>query len=98
ALLNVIDDPELMIALETLTGFEPIEEPKKKKHEEAKPHAPAATTGEGPPGERVSAAGWTGWRGPNRDARCRALPTRLPETLAPLWHVPLVHAGLGGIA
>lgn len=57
----------------------------------------AVALAEGPPGEEAT-LGWTGWRGPHRDGRVRALPTRLPEKLPQVWHVPLAHAGLGGIA
>ncbi|MCO6046695.1 PhnD/SsuA/transferrin family substrate-binding protein [Aeoliella sp. ICT_H6.2] len=48
--------------------------------------------------EQEATLGWTGWRGPHRDGRVRALPTRLPEKLPQVWQVPLAHSGLGGIA
>ncbi|WP_425396932.1 PhnD/SsuA/transferrin family substrate-binding protein [Aeoliella sp.] len=83
----------------------------KKKTEEAPPGEKLGASPDGdPPGEGPPAAaantpptdgatlGWTGWRGPHRDGRVRALPTRLPEKLPQVWQVPLAHAGLGGIA
>ena len=125
SLLNVMDHPELMLALETLMGFTPLgdEYQAEKADEPAKPAAKlgSAPRGKGPPGDSVSlgdsvppgggqaaapppraatseSLGWTGWRGPHRDGRVRALPTRLPEQPQPLWSEPLAHAGLGGVA
>lgn len=98
-LLGLIDEPELLLSLETLTGFEPIKETPKPTADKAAPVGDK-TTGTAPPGSPPAGAtaGWTGWRGPHRDARCRSLPTRLPEQLTPVWQIPLAHAGLGGIA
>lgn len=104
-LLNVLDHPELMVALETLRGFVPLDDDYAANTEadkaEAKdePAKPSATLGAAPPGETKPATslGWTGWRGPHRDGHVRALPTRLPEKLAPLWTERLAHAGLGAV-
>lgn len=126
ALVGVMDEPELMLALETLQGFVPLTDEyqayhKKdgkgeKKSAEEKPanklgatslpayESEVKTMCEGPPGEGPPAAtawqsthGWTGWRGPHRNGRVRALPTSLPEKLTAVWEIPLAHAGLGGI-
>ncbi|MGI9455986.1 MAG: PQQ-binding-like beta-propeller repeat protein [Aeoliella sp.] len=106
ALIAVADEPELLIALESLRGFVELGDDYPPSAEE-QPAEPAKTTGEAPPGSDKAAAatesqnsglGWTGWRGPNRDGRVRALPTRLPEKLSAVWEIPLAHAGLGGIS
>lgn len=123
ALIGVMDNAELVLALETLQGFVPLTQEYKDYQKSdgtpASPSEPKATLGaappaiegppatEGPPGvpspggqasAQPADLGWTGWRGPHRDGRVRALPTRLPEQLSPTWQVPLAHAGLGGIA
>lgn len=115
ALLNVMDHPELLLALETLQGFVPLTKAY-RTHHEAQPSDPpiekaaaesaASSTSDSSPGNQSSSAtvapsanlGWTGWRGPHRDGRVRTLPTRLPQPMAPVWQVPLSHAGLGGVA
>ncbi len=97
ALLTVGGRSELLIALETLGGFVPIDDDYPQSAKE-KPAKPDKKVGESPPGETPVPLGWTGWRGPNRDGRVRTLPTRLPEKLPPVWKIPLAHPGLGGIA
>jgi len=116
-LLSVLDYPELMLSLETLKGFVPIDEAYEAYLSEEKqvepaadpaPTKPAATLGQlvpddgkvpgkGPPGDAVASLGWTGWRGPHRNGHVRALPTRLPANLQPLWTEQLAHAGLGAV-
>ncbi len=107
ALLAVMDHPELMLSLETLRGFVPLSDDYRAYYQQStEPTADAAPSGTGPPGVGAaepppppeSQLGWTGWRGPHRDGRVRALPTRLPEKMVANWEVPLAHAGLGGIA
>lgn len=107
ALLGVMDQPELMLSLETLKGFVPLTDDYRARHQQStEPTAETVPSGVGPPGVGAaeppppseSKLGWTGWRGPHRDGRVRALPTRLPEQMVANWEVPLAHAGLGGIA
>lgn len=103
-LLGVLDHPQLMIALESLRGFVPLDEEYEAtvsgSGEAAaveEPAKPAATLGAAPPGPDKPALGWTGWRGPHRNGHVRALPTRLPKQLRPIWIEQLAHAGLGAV-
>lgn len=114
-LLGMLDYPELMISLETLQGFVPIDKAYQAEVSETEtaepenqPAKPAATLGQaapraeplvgkGPPGDDATSLGWTGWRGPHRNGHVRALPTRLPAKLTPLWTERLAHAGLGAV-
>ena len=43
-------------------------------------------------------AGWPQWRGPNRDARVKYLPKKLPQRPRTVWEVSLNSPGLAGIA
>ena len=110
ALLGVLDQPEMLLALESLQGFVPITKEYREQQRPNKDKAAEATESPNDSAESDAAAdsqdqapasttlGWTGWRGPHRDARVRALPTSLPELMLPTWQEPLAHAGLGGIA
>ena len=100
ALLAVMDHPQLLLDLETLQGFVPLTDEYKARYEENKAESSTTlgTAPPGPPTPGASTLGWTGWLGPHRDGRVRALPTRLPETISAVWEVPLAHAGLGGVA
>ena len=42
--------------------------------------------------------GWTGWRGPNRDAHVTRLPDRLPAKPTILWRARFAGKALGGVA
>jgi outer membrane protein assembly factor BamB len=42
--------------------------------------------------------GWTGWRGPNRDARVPHLPSRLPDKPNIVWRARFAGKALGGVA
>ncbi|QDU54388.1 PhnD/SsuA/transferrin family substrate-binding protein [Aeoliella mucimassa] len=117
ALVNSLDDPELMLALETLQGFVPVTKEYRELYKTKAAEAKAAKSQESTtdsastdsatstdaaqteqPAPASTTLGWTGWRGPHRDAHVRALPTSLPELLPSVWQVPLAHAGLGGVA
>lgn len=94
ALLSVVDEPLLRLALETRDGFVSLAKP---------PVAPNATPGNQQSdaaspeaGKRSGNGDWPGWRGPLRDGRVGWLPTALPAE--PRWRKTLFSDGVGGIA
>ncbi|TWT31182.1 outer membrane biogenesis protein BamB [Posidoniimonas corsicana] len=92
ALLTVAEDPQLLIALESMLGFiEPDEDylkqhsrnaPQPKKQAEPKPNKQA----------------WNDFLGPTRDGRVAWLPESLAEQPTVLWRQPLLRPGMGGVA
>lgn len=95
ALLAVGKEPDLLVALETLVGFVPIEE---VEVEETAADADVKDAAEGSAPKPEATSSWPGWRGAGRDCRVAWLPAMLPEKANILWRVPMHRAGLGGLA
>lgn len=89
ALLGVAEKAALCEAIETLHGFVEIQEG--TPAEEAKDGDEAADAS-------ADASEWTGWRGPQRDARVAWLPEQLPAQVTWLWKIRLKSEGVGGVA
>ena len=91
ALLQVSREPELLVALETLLGFVPLETPQVSEDSAAEPAKSARP-------KIDSTSSWPGWRGPTRDGHVPFLPAKLPKQADVVWRQPLERPGLGGIA
>jgi ABC-type phosphate/phosphonate transport system substrate-binding protein len=97
ALLDVGKQAELLVALESLVGFVPVDQDQAMIPETPRSSSPQpAQTPAEPQSEATSS--WPGWRGPNRDCHVDYLPESLPEEPKILWRQPLHRSGLGGIA
>jgi outer membrane protein assembly factor BamB/ABC-type phosphate/phosphonate transport system substrate-binding protein len=104
ALLESSRAPGMLIALETMLGFVPlnfvpVELPKLPASTEgaageAKTQAEAAPAEEG----RTTTEYWPGWMGPQRNGRVAWLPRELGESVKIVWRRPLERSGLGGLA
>ncbi|QDT88818.1 outer membrane protein assembly factor BamB family protein [Gimesia algae] len=94
ALLNVVTQPELCKALESLMGFVPIE----TAEDTSKPVSASGKKKIQDPQIEQSSAVWPGWLGPHRNGSVTQLPKSLPATTSPLWNFKLAYSGLGGIA
>jgi outer membrane protein assembly factor BamB/ABC-type phosphate/phosphonate transport system substrate-binding protein len=96
ALARVKDDPELLKALESKSGFVAVEKKKtkKKKKSDAQDKSKKSDCTSTDP----SSSAWPGWRGLHRDGLVAQLPAQLPKKPKLLWSKPLNTAGLAGIA
>lgn len=83
AFFSVKGDPELLRQMESKTGF--------VRPEAARPAAKETAVA-------PSVIEWTDWRGPNRAAISRCVPTELPTQPRFLWRRVLTGVGLSGIA
>ncbi|MGI9428972.1 MAG: PhnD/SsuA/transferrin family substrate-binding protein [Bythopirellula sp.] len=92
ALLEVGTDAELLTALESLMGFEPIPEEELRLLKQ-----PLDTTSQTDLTVPTDDS-WPGWRGRGRDGHCGWLPKQLPEELQIVWREQLSGPGLGGVA
>ena len=111
ALINAGKQTDLLVALETLTGFVEINEDyhKLRKGLEASGDSLPATTTKATTKVRTSPAAkpastdtsgtsdWPQWRGPLRNGRVESLPDTLPQKPMIVWRQPMRRAGLGGI-
>ena len=83
ALLSVRDDPNLLTALESKSGFVEWAQP---------PAVKSSTPRQSPTSE------WTDWRGPERSGISPDVPDRLPERLQLVWKRRLTGDGLSGVS
>jgi outer membrane protein assembly factor BamB len=83
ALLSLADDPNLLAALSSKSGFVDWEQ------------SPAA---EAPAPAQVPASAWTDWRGPGRNGVSPDVPDKLPERLQLVWKRRLTGQGLSGVS
>ena len=94
ALLQVVQQPELLLKLETLLGFVPLSD----DYLNAYQVSAEAKSDETPLDDTSSSNSWPGWRGPNRDGIAPMLPSKLPTNPNIVWQQPLLRSGLGGVA
>ena len=109
ALYEAGRSPGMLVALETMLGFVPksfkpveISKPVLK----AVTEGPATTSESTVPVDTTKKAAnaqpptrpWTGWLGPDRNARVAWLPESLPKTPNILWSRHFIRPGMGGIA
>jgi outer membrane protein assembly factor BamB len=90
ALAAVRGDPDLLAALETKSGFVPLEDSPKPAVKSRDTTKSTGIAGEG--------ASWLGWRGANRDGIVARLPARLPKKSKIVWSRNLTGRGLAGLA
>ncbi|MEN6338011.1 MAG: PhnD/SsuA/transferrin family substrate-binding protein [Phycisphaerales bacterium] len=83
ALLSVGDDPHLLAALESQSGFVSLIQPAI-----VKPLSPSPSP----------ASEWSDWRGPDRNGISPDVPTTLPATPRLLWKRKLTGGGLSGVS
>jgi outer membrane protein assembly factor BamB len=83
---QVATEPELLKALESLTGFDEILIPVTQPLSQKETSTPSSN------------GSWTGWRGPTRDAIVSWLPASFDQPPKKLWSFPLSRQGLGGVA
>ena len=97
ALLDVGKQTELLVALESLVGFVPVDQDQSTILDEAE-RSSKPPTAKPPEPKPEATSSWPGWRGPNRDCHVDYLPDSLPEEPKIVWRQPLHRSGLGGIA
>jgi outer membrane protein assembly factor BamB/ABC-type phosphate/phosphonate transport system substrate-binding protein len=83
ALLSVRDNPPLLTALASRSGFVPLTQ------------TPQAQPSSLPP---TSSSEWTDWRGPGRSGISPDVPAELPATPRLLWKRRLTGGGLSGVS
>jgi outer membrane protein assembly factor BamB/ABC-type phosphate/phosphonate transport system substrate-binding protein len=97
-------EPGMLLALETLVGFVPLDykflEPKNRTatSTDAKPKASDAKEQAAAPDSTTTINSWPGWLGPTRNGRVGWLPHELPATPRIVWRRALARAGMGGLA
>lgn len=96
SLLALSRAPKLLVALESMLGFVPLDEAYVEKYG-ATASPPESRLK--PKAERTSASrAWPGFGGPTRDGHVTRLPQKLPDKARILWSRALARPGLGGVA
>lgn len=85
ALLSVAEDPNVLAALGSKSGFVEWTQP------------PAANTSTPTP-RRIPMSEWADWRGPGRNGVSPDVPDKLPERLQLVWKRRLSGQGLSGVS
>lgn len=100
-LLELVNEPETLRALETRNGFVPVD----AQYEQLRVRVGGFATPRGGKAGQASSraspednASWPGFRGPNRDGVVAWLPEELPAAPRFVWRQKLGRSGLGGIA
>ena len=94
ALLEVGNRVEMLTALESLTGFQPIPADELRVLEQPLELDSTSQLDRAVPTDDH----WPGWRGRARDGHCGWLPQQLPAQLQTVWRQQLPGPGLGGVA
>lgn len=96
ALLDMIREPKVTQALESMLGFLPIDDEYEGLLDQPEEPIEKTQTVEGEQSSIPS--NWPGWAGPTRNGHVAWLPDQLPDEPQFVWRKALNRPGLGGIA